>query len=374
MVLLDATRCLIYWGAGCATNCGVVGADNFGFEWLMKNPDFCDVPAHDITLVGRNYKTRNILGDLREQVYTGAYVPFATPTVPNQVIKGNVKCNGAILRCDLNGSNLEVVAWGLRNPFGLAFTDDGRLYATEHGMDERGMRYVVNDPDDMYEIKQGEWYGWPDFASGIRLDDPYWRDTGHGREPVLAQFPNPNPPKPLTSFESHCAANGFDFCRDEAFGFKGDAFVACFGHLVPLTTIAKAIYPAGFKVQRVDMQTGQVQDFAVNKRAGPGSKLYHGGFERPSHCLFGPDGALYVVDFGVIHIAPEAGAIRQQMDTGTLWRIRRTDGPQGTEPPKPVEVPVYPLQALAVLAGVLGLGLIASRLLGKDRQRGNGRH
>src|ERR1044071_9741040 len=41
----------IYFGQGCATNCGVVGADNFGFEWLTKNPEFCDVPARDLTLV-----------------------------------------------------------------------------------------------------------------------------------------------------------------------------------------------------------------------------------------------------------------------------------------------------------------------------------
>ena len=72
------------------------------------------------------------------------------------------------------------------------------------------------------------------------------------------------------------------------------------------------------------MKSGEIHDFAVNKRAGPGSKLYTGGLERPSHCQFGSDGALYVVDFGVIHIAPEAGAIRQQMKSGTLWR---TAGP-----------------------------------------------
>lgn len=362
----------IYWGAGCATNCGVVGPDDFGFEWLPRHPDFCDVPAHDITLVGRNYKSRNVLGDIRETIYTGAYVPFGTPTVPNQEIKGNVKCNGAILRCKPDGSQLEVVAWGLRNPYGLAFTDDGRLFATEHGMDERGARYVVDDPDDFYEIKEGEWYGWPDFASGIRLDDPHWGSGGHGREPVLAYFPNPKPPKPLTSFQTHAAANGFDFCREAAFGFQGDAFVACFGDLAPITTIVRAVYASGFKVVRLDMKTGTVHDFAVNKRAGPGSKLYHGGFERPSYCKFGPDGALYVVDFGVIHIAPEAGAIRQQMDTGTLWRIRRTEGPQGSEPPRAAHIPIYLLQALALLGGALAAGLVGTRVA--KRLKGNGSH
>jgi glucose/arabinose dehydrogenase len=364
----------IYWGSGCATNCGVVGPDDFGFEWLPKFPDFSDVPAHDLTLVGRNYKTRNVLGDILETVYTGAYVPFGTPTVPNQLIKGNAKCNGAILRCDPDGSNLETVAWGLRNPYGLAFTEDGRLFATEHGMDERGARYVVDDPDDFYEIREGEWYGWPDFASGIRLDDPRWGTGGHGREPVLAHFPNPDPPKPMTSFQTHSAANGFDFSRNPEFGFAGDAFVACFGDLAPITTIVRAVYASGFKVVRLDMKTGTVYDFAVNKRAGPGSKLYHGGFERPSYCKFGPDGALYVVDFGVIHIAPEAGAIRQQMETGTLWRIRRTGPLHGTVPPRPVELPIYLMQGIALLGGIVGLGLIIGKLLRRDEANGHREH
>ncbi len=360
----------IYFGQGSATNCGVVGPDDFAYEWLPRFPDFCDVPAQDITLVGRNYKTHNVLGDILESVYTGAYSPFGTPNVPNQLIKGSTKCSGAVLRCDPDGSHLEVIAWGLRNPYGVAFTPDGRLFATEHGMDERGSRYVVNDPDDFYEIHQGQWYGWPDFASGIRLDDPYWGEGGHGREPVLAQFLNPDPPKPFASFESHSAANGFDFCRDGAFGFEGDAFVARFGKLVPITTVARAAYPAGFDVVRVDMKTGQIHNFAVNKRAGPGSKLLHGGFERPSHCQFGPDGALYVVDFGVIHIAPEAGGIRQQMESGTLWRIRRTSGPQGVEPPKAMEIPVYLLQILAWIAGGIGLGVISAKLLKRLKQDG----
>jgi hypothetical protein len=66
------------------------------------------------------------------------------------------------------------------------------------------------------------------------------------------------------------------------------------------------------------MKTGQIFDFAVNRMTGPASKLPHDGFERPSHCQFGPDGNLYIVDFGIIHIAPERGAIRQQIGTGAL--------------------------------------------------------
>jgi glucose/arabinose dehydrogenase len=157
-----------------------------------------------------------------------------------------------------------------------------------------------------------------------------------------------------------------DFCRDAAFGFKGDAFVALFGDLAPITT-PRLVAPVGFKVVRVDTRARRMVDFAVNKIAGPASKLPHEGFERPSHCQFGPDGALYVVDWGEIEIAPERGGVRMQRETGTLWRIRRTEGPRGDRPASPITVPLYALQLLAFVAGMSGLMAVgvwvAKRLL-----------
>lgn len=346
----------LYWGQGSATNAGVVGADNYAYEWLADNPEFCDVPARDVVLAGRNYKFQNVLGNITETVRTGAYVPFGTETEPGQVIRGQVKCTGAVLRCNPDGSGLETVAWGLRNPYGLAFDHEGRLFATEHGINERGGRKIVEDLEDFYEIEEGRWYGWPDFASGVRLDDPSWGTGGSGREPVLAQHPDPAPPKPLVTFAPHAAPNGVDFCRDPSFGFEGQAFVALFGDVAPIT--ARPMTPRGFKVVRVDVERREVVDFAVNRIAGPASKLPHAGFERPSHCAFGPDGALYVVDWGEIEIAPEKGGIRMQAGTGTLWRIRRTDGIRGELPQAPIVVPLdgmqLGLQILGVAAVVLG--------------------
>jgi glucose/arabinose dehydrogenase len=247
-----------------------------------------------------------------------------------------------------------VVAWGLRNPYGIGFHPDGRLFVTEHGSDERGARWIIGDPDDFYEVRDGAWYGWPDFASGTRLDDARWGEGGTGREPVLAEFPDPSPPMPVTSFESHAGANGFSFSADPRFGFEGQAFVALFGDLAPVTT-PRQVVPAGNKVVRVDPDTGNITDFAVNRVQGPASKLFHGGFERPSHCAFGPDGSLYVVDFGEIKIAPEKGGIRMKQGTGTLWRIVRVPGaPAGSVPPPSRRVPFYPLQAGAVVAAMAG--------------------
>ena len=239
-------------------------------------------------------------------------------------------------------------------------------------MDERGGRFIVGDLEDFYEIIPGAWYGWPDFASGIRLDDPYWGDGGQGREPVLAHHPDPNPPKPFVTFAPHAAPNGVSFASNPQFGFEGDAFVALFGDLSPITTHTTST-PAGFKVARVDMKSQRVVDFAVNKIAGPASKLPHAGFERPSHCAFGPDGALYVVDWGEIEIAPEAGGIRMKAGTGTLWRIRPTGSPKGQEPPRPLVLPVYGIQFYAVVAaaalGAIALARWLSRRLLKGGRR-----
>lgn len=349
----------LYFGVGSATNAGVVGSDNAAYGWLRDNPDIHDVPAQDVVLAGRNYPDRDVLGDLSNEVRTGAFVPFGVETAPGQVIPGDVKATGAILRCDPDGSNLEVVAWGLRNPYGLAFAADGHLYATEHGMDNRSARQVVADFDDLYRIEKGRWYGWPDFASGIRLDDPRWGEGGQGREPVLAEFPEDEPPAPVVSFEPHAGANGLAISPGGSFGFTGQAFVALWGDLAPITT-PRLTTPVGFKVVRVDLERRQITDFAVNRLQGPASKLPHDGFERPSHCAFGPDGALYVTDFGEIDIAPEKAGIRIQAETGSVWRIRRVPNTKRTDrPPPQVTLPFYLGQYLVWLLGALGVVIAA---------------
>ncbi len=171
---------------------------------------------------------------------------------------------------------------------------------------------------------------------------------------------------PLVSFAPHAAANGIAISNGGPFGFVGQAFVALFGDLAPITTPRLAV-PQGFKVVRVDLERREIIDFAVNRIQGPASKLPHEGFERPSHCAFGPDGSLYVTDFGEIDIAPERAGIRIQAGTGVLWRIDRVPGePAGERPPAPAEVPFYLAQygswALGLVGLILGLVFAARRL------------
>lgn len=360
----------LYFTTGSATNCGVVGADNIAYEWL-RDPALAEhheIPGQDVTLTGRNYESQDVRDGLAETVRTGAFVPFGTETAAGQVVKGSLKCTAGVLRCEPDGTELELVAWGLRNSFGIRFSPDGRLFVTEHGIDERGARFNVGDHDDFYEVVPGAWYGYPDYASGIRLDDPQWGDGGRGREPVIADPPDPDPPLPFTTFAPHAAANGFDFCRDDAFGFPGDAFVALFGDAAPVTT--RRITPAGFKVARVDMARREVVDFAVNRIAGGASVLPHEGFERPVHCEFGPDGHLYVVDWGEMVPAPERGGVEIRVGTGMVWRIRRTAEPPGETPPEPLVLPVNLLRPLLPLLGAVGGfgGLAVLRKLARRRR------
>jgi hypothetical protein len=86
----------------------------------------------------------------------------------------------------------------------------------------------------------------------------------------------------------------------------------------------KVLYPVGFKIVRVNVNTGVVRDFAVNKgkRHGPASWLGKGGLERPVSVKFSPSGdALYVVDFGIMQIT-DRGPMPQER-TGVIWKITK---------------------------------------------------
>jgi glucose/arabinose dehydrogenase len=120
----------------------------------------------------------------------------------------------------------------------------------------------------------------------------------------------------------HASTDGLDFSRSAAFGYVGQAFIAEFGDQAADT--GKVLHPVGFRVIRVDVTNGRVDDFAVNKgrHNGPATKIGSAGFERPVAARFDPSGnALYVVDFGIM-LMDKTGP-KPQQETGVLWRITR---------------------------------------------------
>lgn len=315
----------LYFGQGTATNSGVVGTDNADNGWLKRRPSFHDVPCRDVTLTGVNFETESPLVPGRPRVTTGAYSPYGRPTTKGQIIPGRVPCNGAILRVHPENGQLELVAWGLRNPFGLAFDGRGRLFATDNGSDERGSRPIYGSADALLLIEQGAWYGWPDHSEGRRVDqDRYTPPFGRKVERLIDPHPG-KPPAPVAYLPVHASANGLDFSRNPRFGHVGEAFIAVFGDQAP--HVGKVLNPVGFKVIRVNTERGVSYDFAVNRggESGPASLLESGGLERPIAARFDPSGtALYVVDFGVLAATEKTFAPKER--TGALFRIRRAEG------------------------------------------------
>ncbi|WP_026462082.1 PQQ-dependent sugar dehydrogenase [Adhaeribacter aquaticus] len=313
----------IYFGLGTYTNSGVVGLDNYRYGWLKRNPQLHDIPCRDITLAGQNFITDNPLTpDPKDKATTGAYVPFGTPTTSGQVIKGSLPCSGAILRMPVTGGNLELVAWGLRNPFGLAFAPNNTLYVTDNAYDVRGSRPIYGAGDVLWAINQGPtWYGWPDYSEGKPLNTSDYETNKQDPRFVLANHPN-KPPKPAAILGVHSSANSLDFSRNTAFGHVGEAFIAEFGDQAP--EVGRIYGPVGYKVVRVNTSNGVVEDFAVNKGRtnGPASMHKSGGLERPIAARFDPKGeALYVVDFGVMPITEQGEAPKQK--TGVVWKITK---------------------------------------------------
>jgi glucose/arabinose dehydrogenase len=313
----------LYFGQGTATNSAVVGEDNAAFGWLKRYPDVHDIPCRDIRVAGENFTTGNPLAPKgAERVTTGAFSAFGASTEKGQIIQGAVPCNGAVMRLPLEGGKPELVAWGFRNPFGLAFSPNGRLYVTDNSYDVRGSRPVFGTGDLLWEVQRETWYGWPDFhgASPLTKGDRY-NPPGKAKPSMLmAEHPN-IPPEPIAVFDVHSSSNGFDFSTSPEFGHVGQAFVAQFGDMAP--GVGKVLSPVGFKVVRVVLKTGIIEDFAVNKGKtnGPASWLKAGGLERPVAARFDPSGtALYVVDFGVMMMTEKPVP---QKETGVLWRIVR---------------------------------------------------
>ena len=173
----------IYMGQGTVTNSGVVGVDSYIFGWLPKNQQVREIPCKDIVLAGQDFETENPLTPAADTTTTGAYQPFGTRSQPAQVIKGDVKCGGSILRFNPDGTGLELVAWGLRNPFGLQFDGQGKLWTTFHGADVRGAAISTTIPTTSSRLRTARGSGGPSSSMDSRLPPivssrPASRDLG----------------------------------------------------------------------------------------------------------------------------------------------------------------------------------------------------
>lgn len=304
----------LYIGIGSATNAGVVGPDNVDRGWVQAAPEFRDIACKPVKLRGINHSSPNPLTpDPQDRAATGAYSPFGRTTARFQVVPGALPCTGSILRANMDGTELELLAWGLRNPAGLAFSADGVLYTAMQGYEDRGSRPVVGDRDYLYRVEKDRWYGWPDYAGGRSVVEEEFQKPGAPISPLLAEQPE-QPPLPVATFDSGSDATALLYPPGR-FGLEGDVLVALMS--------AEQLPPAP-RIVRLDPHTGKAIPFLENQASDSPQPAGTARLERPVALAAAPGGSVYVVDYGRTE-APD-GRMTALPGTGRIWQIARAPG------------------------------------------------
>lgn len=304
----------LYFSQGAMTNTGIIGLDAYELGWLRRLPHGHDLPGYDVVLTGVNVETPNPLSsDGNGTVFTGSFVPFGERTIPGQCIGAQLPCTSSVMRCNPDGSDLELVAWGLRNAYGLGFLPDGKLLAVDQGADDRGSRPVGNAPDLLFEISRGAWYGWPDFIGDVPITDSRFQpERGEAPAFLLANHDElPAPEKPLLRFPAHTAAVKFDVAPAGSSPWAGHLFVALFGDEVPMTALSGP--KVGRSVVRVDPSDWSLRPFVQD------------GLLRPIDVRFSPAGdELYILDFGSFEML-DKGGVSAEADSGKILKVVISD-------------------------------------------------
>jgi len=292
----------LYFGVGSATNSGVVASqDPVNQKWLKQHADAHDLPCRDVVLTGRTFND--------EGGATGAFQPYKHADAKH--IAAAPMCTSAIYRLRAGSSTPELIAWGFRNPVALAFDRDGHLVVGMQGADVRSTRPIKDDPDSVLRVAEGTWYGWPDYNAALRpLPDPV---IDHAASGLTA----PDASLVVAATEPHAAISGMTTMAD------GSLLVAEMGDFKPMTDPNKSEH-AGFQVERIDA-SGAISPYLRNRNAGdaqPASTLdLRNAFERPVDVRIGPDGLIYVLDFGAF--VTSGGEPKAFPKTGKLFAIER---------------------------------------------------
>jgi len=371
----------LYWSQGSATNAGVTGHDNGGGG--NQHDIACEniVLSDNVWSSGDGHFTSGYSnhGVTRQ----GAHVPaFEDATARGM-------CTGAILRSrirhDGGKATVEPFSWGYRNPFGLRFAPrdhalQGGLFVTENGEDERGARPTNNAPDRLQLARQvssgrPDYHGWPDRFGFLDSTQAVFNPVGGPGDDlptplvlamdvpvrhVLAFAPQP-PVAPLAIEPADVAVVGPDFApdsftsqtvrrgaalvaREGDFGFSKGNGEPEEGHDIQLVNFSAPEEALRLELSRFAFNCRQAnQGFGPDGGAtctDPADQAFTEGIHginRPLQVQFGPDGALYLVDFGAVRdfgqsdprskfTNPADGPLLQIPGTGVIWKIERVGG------------------------------------------------
>ena len=355
----------LYFSNGPAANSAVVGIDLGPF--VDRSPRVHTTTCHDYVLTGQNFETPDFRTKSEaDKTQTGAFVPFGVKTRPGQRIKATKKCGGAIFSFSPAHPerSLRTVAFGFRNVIGFAWNKRGQMFASVNSYDVRGSRPVNDDTESTYLVRPGAWYGEPDYTAALRpVTLPKYDSPDALQAPIFVAGKKLPPPKKLGFLIDH-AASGLrppdpslvvgvheigsspsepDVAPASWGRYAGQIFVPEWGDLAPGTSPLRNNKP-GYRVVVVSPGSGgKAIPFVRNAKLGPASELgaLGAGIERPLTVRFGPDGAMYIVDYGVARVnfgRLKLGQVPYEFPphTGSVWRVTPPRRGSSTSPSQTV--------------------------------------
>lgn len=200
---------------------------------------------------------------------------------------------GGIMRCEPDGSDLELFALGVRNGQEPVFDEFGNLFSVDNDGDYPGERerfiYIVEGGMTAWRL-HWQWHGYQDFAK-VSGEKPYnvWMKEGlfRPRFPGQAAFIVP----PLANYSNGPCGFAYDPGTALSDKFRNFFFLAQGRKMT-----AFKVRPKGAAFEMYD------------ERTIPGGGSSTG-------VAFGPDGALYVTDW-----------MNGPSDRGRIWKIDSSDG------------------------------------------------
>jgi glucose/arabinose dehydrogenase/mono/diheme cytochrome c family protein len=183
----------------------------------------------------------------------------------------------AILRVNPDGSDLEIFATGLRNPYDLVFTPDGDLITTDNNPTDVGRTLRFIPPEELNHIRQGEDYGFP-------------RVYGHPP-------PGDSSAGPITEFYPSVASAGIDYYAHDAFPaeWRNGVYVAQWGTGADVLVNRDLLF--GFAVVFVPLEKDADGRYHGDFVEFASSATERAADFRPIDVTVGPDGALYIIEF-----------------------------------------------------------------------------
>lgn len=188
---------------------------------------------------------------------------------------------------NLDGSNRQTFASGLRNPVGLDFNPaTGQLFTVVNERDGLGDDLV---PDYLTGLNAGEFYGWPYAYLSPNLLDPRRTVNGQSQNPTLAASTR----TPDVLFQSHSAPIGLEFYTGQTFPqeYRNGAFVAFRGSWNRSQGTGYKLVFAPF--DNNGRPNGSYQDFLTGFLLDPAGPTVWG---RPTGLQTMPDGSLLFAD------------------------------------------------------------------------------